>query len=81
MADCHACAEAAASPTTCGSYNAACWQCSARMLAHSPAAREAVLGYPGDLQAAMVRIWPTAEAYRRGRVEVHRWVKLIERGR
>jgi hypothetical protein len=47
------------------------------MLAHSPAAREAALGFPGDLQAAMVRAWPTAEQYRKGRVAVWNWVKAI----
>lgn len=82
MADCKACEEAAERPRTSGSYYASCISCEARALVRSPqgsqASKEAFLGYPGDLQALMLALWPLAEQYRRGRVEVHRWVRLID---
>lgn len=78
MSDCKSCQEAETRPKTHGGYQASCQSCNARMLAHSPAAREALLGYPGELQAAMLKLWPDPEQYRKGRIEVHRWVKLID---
>lgn len=75
---CYACSEAELHPRTYGGYRATCWQCDARMLAHSPAAKDALLGHPQALQAAMLKLWTSAEQYRRGRVEVHRWIRLID---
>jgi hypothetical protein len=48
------------------------------MFAHSPQARDALLGYPEALQGAMRQIWPTQEQYRQGRLSVYRWIKLID---
>ncbi len=55
-----------------------CPSCQARQFAHSPAARDAHLGYPEALQAAMRTVWPTAEKYRVGRLEVYLWSRLID---
>lgn len=81
MTDCKACAAAELEPWTTGSYHALCLGCEARAFARSPQAKEALLGYPQELIGAMRRVWPGAEQYRLGRIEVYRWIRLIEEAR
>lgn len=81
MADCPACKSATEHPITCGSYQAGCLSCNARMLSKSPAAKDALLGYPGDLQAAMRKLTKTPQEYTRMRNEVYAWIKLIDAAR
>lgn len=80
-AQCKSCETASASPWSCGLYNADCLSCQARHFAHSPQCMEAYLGYPQALIAAMRVIWDTPDLYRRGRVEVYKWRKMIDEDR
>lgn len=77
MTDCHDCTKATERPKTHGGYQMQCQSCIARLLAHSPAAKEAALGFPGDLQARMLAEWKSAEQYRKGRLLVWEWVRRI----
>ena len=61
-----------------GHYGAYCANCHARALAQDPAAHKAQGGDPGPLQAAMRKLWPTNEQYRRGRLAVYGWMKKLE---
>jgi hypothetical protein len=78
---CDACTEAESNPWTSGSYKASCPGCEARAFATSPQAKEALLGTPGPLQAAMRQFSGTQENYRQLRIEVYRWMKLIDEAR
>lgn len=78
---CNACTEATANPWTSGAYMAECPSCQARQFAHSPQAKDALLGHPDALQGAMRTIWTTPEKYRQGRIETYRWMKLIDEAR
>jgi len=78
MIECHACKAAELASRTYGHYKSGCQSCEARALAASPQAHEALLGYPQALQAAMHLLWPTQEQYRLGRLEVYRWIKLVD---
>ena len=75
---CEACTKAEASPWLCGSYMADCPSCQARAFAKSPDAKEALLGHPGALVAAMRSTWPNQEAYRVGRLAVYDWIRRID---
>jgi predicted nucleic acid-binding Zn-ribbon protein len=79
--NCSACEEAEKNPWTNGSYMNGCPSCSARAFATSPQAKEALLGTPGPLQAAMRQFSGTQENYRQLRIEVYRWMKLIDEAR
>lgn len=74
---CVACQEAEKNAWTAGSYYINCDVCTARQLAHSPAAKDAHLGYPEALQAAMRVVFDTPEKYRLGRIAVYEWGKRI----
>jgi hypothetical protein len=78
---CKACEEAEKNPWTNGSHMNGCLSCSARAFATSPQAKEALLGTPGPLQAAMRQFSGTQENYRQLRIEVYRWMKLIDEAR
>ena len=78
MEDCEACQEATERPRTCGSYSATCNSCTHRMLAHSPAAKDAMLGHPQELQAAMRQLSKTQEAYRQMRIGVYEWMRRMD---
>ncbi len=75
---CKACEAAMNSPWLSGSYQAGCAGCQARAFARSPDAKEALLGHPGALIAAMRDTWKTQEAYRVGRLAVYDWIKRID---
>lgn len=75
---CKACQEAIERPRTCDSYNANCEGCTHRMLAHSPAAKDALLGHPHELQAAMRQLAKTQEAYRQMRIGVYEWMRRLD---
>jgi len=76
--NCKACAEAEASPWLCGSYFSGCRGCQARAFAKSPDAKDALLGFPGALQAAMRKIAPEQEDYRQLRIETFKWIARID---
>lgn len=78
---CEACTQAEASPWLCGSYMNGCPGCQARAFANSPDAKDALLGHPGALVAAMRQTWPNQEAYRVGRLAVYDWIKRIEQAK
>lgn len=80
-AHCKSCEAASASPWSCGRYSADCFSCQARQFAHSPQCMEAYLGHPQAIIAAMRVIWDTPDLYRRGRVEVYKWRKMIDEDR
>ena len=81
VSDCKACEAATAAAWTCGITHANCQGCEARSIAHSPAAKEAKLGYPQDMELAARKIWPTKTACKRGWVEIWRWIELINEAR
>lgn len=73
---CSACSVAAESPRT-GRFNAGCFDCECRHLAHSPAARDAVIGHPQALKAALLKLFPEKDKYLAARVAVHGWIKRL----
>jgi hypothetical protein len=75
---CTACNEAADHPWTSGSVNANCGACSLRELARSPMAKDAQLGHPAQLQAKLMELFPTPEAYKKARTEVWGWIKRMD---
>lgn len=75
---CPECVKAEANPRLYGGYRADCQSCRARQFAHSPSAKQAMTGNPGPLQTAMEQDWPTKEAYRKGLLLVHQWIKKID---
>lgn len=81
--ECKACTEANANPLA-HSFHSSCLECSARMLAHSPAAFKALRAITAtDLQQAIARTFGqqgTAE-YEHGRQRVWHWIQLIKQAR
>ena len=76
---CPACVEAETKPLT-GSFNNNCLNCSARMLAYSPAAFEALRGETAvPLQEAIRKTWPND--YDTGRAMVWDWIKKLRKAR
>lgn len=71
---CESCERAKVNPNT-GRFSAGCLGCEARALARSPAALDAMQGHPQALQAAMRKVWPTQDGYRRGRIAVFQIIK------
>lgn len=78
VSNCKSCEAATASPWLSGRYQSGCPGCQARAFAQSPDAKDALLGHPGALVAAMRATWPTQEAYRVGRLAVYDWIKRID---
>lgn len=77
---CPACTEAERNPWTCGSYRVDCQSCEARAIANSPEAHARARD-PSLLQASMLKLWPEIEQYKRGRLEVWRWIGFIDKQR
>jgi hypothetical protein len=77
---CAGCVSAAANIQT-GIFGPDCLECSAPALAGGPYAYLAYeRGEPGELEAQMRAIWPTAEQFRRGRIAVYRIYGLLTGG-
>lgn len=75
--NCPACAAAEANPLY-GSFLASCKSCSARMLANSPKAFDAMRnGRPDELQQAISATWP--DDYEAGRQLVWQWIQKLSR--
>lgn len=79
MNACPGCREAETGNTAI--YYMACNSCDARAAASSDAAKDALLGHPQALQALLRKLFPTPESYRAGRVETHRWIKMMSEAR
>lgn len=74
---CPACTEAERNPWTCGSVRHDCLSCQAREIAKGPDAKARDRD-PGLMADAMRQAWPDVVEYKRGRLEVWRWLKAIE---
>ena len=73
---CSACEIAEENPRT-GRFNADCFECQCRSLAHSQNAKDAMMGYPEGLKAAMLKLFPDKDKYRAARVSVYGWIKRL----
>lgn len=76
MSDCPGCREAENNPNTHVLYSG-CDECEARALAKTQEAKDAMLGHPQALQAAMRKLFPTKERYLAARIAVYKWHKRI----
>ena len=74
---CDACTTAAANPHT-GHFTAGCFQCSARMLAHSPEYHETrAQGKPSErYKQALLRVF--GDRWKEGAAEVKRWGEKLK---
>lgn len=73
---CHGCREAETNPHTHILYMG-CDSCEARALAKTQEAKDAMIGHPQALQAAMRKLWKTREKYQDGRIMVYKWFRLM----
>ncbi len=77
--ECAACTIAESNPQT-GHQHAGCLGCEARALANDPVGH-AWEARPDDLNAAMRKVWPEEERFRRGKVLVWMCLKQIAKAK
>ena len=58
-----------------GRFNSGCFGCECRQLARSPAAKDAMIGHPQALKAALLKCFPEKDKYLAARVAVYEWIK------